>query len=90
MALRFASSVRLLMFGPTSKGLPGTATDERLSLEKKDASQVARSNTAVKLLLTTGLLYGSALQAHAFDLSPKGTRYDRDAVKAIPLHTSSL
>lgn len=35
-----------------------------------------------KLILVTALLAGSVLTAQAFDLSPKGTRHDRDAVKA--------
>jgi hypothetical protein len=33
-------------------------------------------------MMVTGLAAGSAQTAQAFDLSPKGTRYDRDAVKA--------
>ncbi|SFE12929.1 hypothetical protein [Paracidovorax konjaci] len=35
-----------------------------------------------KWTVVSGLLGGSAFTAQAFDLSPKGTRFDRDAVKA--------
>lgn len=89
MTLRFASGFGFSVFGSTTAGLLSSAPGTRPSLGKKDAASSAisasfatRSNVVARQILTIGLLATSVLQAHAFDLSPKGTRYDRDAVKA--------
>ncbi len=89
MALRFASRVEASVFGANSESFPSSLIGERRSLEKHgefvssiSAPPAVRSRKVARLVVITGLLVGSTLPAHAFDLSPKGTRYDRDAVKA--------
>lgn len=89
MALRLASSVGVLVHGSASKCFLSLGPDQRYRSENNDAVSSAiavfranRYNLFARAVVVTGMLLGSTLPVHAFDLSPKGTRHDRDAVKA--------
>lgn len=89
MALRLASSVGASARRSTSRSSLRSATDQRCSSEKNGAASLAifasranRYTVCARLAIVTGMLVGSVFPVHAFDLSPKGTRHDRDAVKA--------